>query len=70
MLAAQLVVHLMRLLNWDEPDRGAHYTGWSPTASRYWRDVLKGRKCSISYRCAEDAWLDNPATANSGAPRQ
>ena len=29
------------------------------------RDVFKDRKCSISYRCAEDAWLDNPGTANS-----
>ncbi len=46
MLAAQLVVHLMRLLNWDEPDRGAHYVGWSPTASRYWREVLGGRPIS------------------------
>lgn len=46
MLAAQLVVHVMRLLNWDEPDRGAHYLGWTPQATRYWRDVLHGRPIS------------------------
>lgn len=46
MLAAQLLVHVMRLLNWDEPDRGAHYVGWTPAAARYWRDVLHARPIS------------------------
>lgn len=46
MLSAQLVAHIMRLLNWDEPDRGAHYVGWSPSASKYWREVLQGRPIS------------------------
>ncbi|WP_284423520.1 MULTISPECIES: hypothetical protein [unclassified Bradyrhizobium] len=32
------------------------------------RDVLKDRKCSITRRCPEDAWLDNPGTANSLPP--
>jgi hypothetical protein len=34
------------------------------------RDVLKGRTCSISYHCPEDAWLDSPAQAKSEAPHQ
>lgn len=46
MLAAQLVVHIMRLLNWDEPDRGAHYSGWTPAAARYWREQLGCRPIS------------------------
>jgi hypothetical protein len=43
MLAAQLVVHVMRLLNCDEPDRGSDYGGWNPPAAHYWRAVL-GRR--------------------------
>lgn len=31
------------------------------------RDVLKNRKCPITYRCPEDAWLDNPGTKHSEA---
>jgi hypothetical protein len=40
MLAAQLVVHVMRLLNCDEPDREPWYTGWNAAAVRYWRTTM------------------------------
>lgn len=43
MLAAQLVVHVMRLVNYDEPDRGPAYDRWNPEAMQYWRSVLRGR---------------------------
>ena len=42
MLMAQLTVHVMRLVNFDEP--GHHIDmGFNPEAARYWRDVL-GRR--------------------------
>ncbi|MFI5298626.1 MAG: hypothetical protein ACHREM_11050 [Polyangiales bacterium] len=40
MLLAELVVHVMRLLNCDEPDRGAAYGGYNPEAADYWRETL------------------------------
>lgn len=43
MLAAQLVVHVLHILNFDEPDRGPDYVGWSATAAHHWRTVLNGR---------------------------
>jgi hypothetical protein len=42
MLAGQLVVHVARLLNFDEPDREG-YGGWNPPAVQYWRSVLGTR---------------------------
>lgn len=42
-LAAQLVVHVMHLLNCDEPDRGPLYVGWNAEAIRYWRSTLGGK---------------------------
>lgn len=41
MLVAQLVTHLMRVLNLDEPDRGPGYVGWNGAAITYWRAALK-----------------------------
>ncbi len=41
MLMAQLVTHLMRVLNLDEPDRGPGYVGWNGEAIAYWRKALK-----------------------------
>lgn len=43
MLAGQLVGHVMHLLNFDEPDRGPGYHGFSTEAIKYWREVLGGR---------------------------
>ncbi|MGB8294690.1 MAG: hypothetical protein WCG85_04620 [Polyangia bacterium] len=42
MLAGQIVVHIMRLLNFDEPDQ-ERYGGWNPPAVRYWRSILGTR---------------------------
>jgi hypothetical protein len=42
MLAGQLVVHIARLLNFDEPDQEG-YGGWNPPAVKYWRSVLRTR---------------------------
>jgi hypothetical protein len=49
MLAAQLVVHVMRLFNCDEPDR-EHYGGWNPAAVQYWRTVLGTRPLNPDLR--------------------
>ena len=43
MLFAQLVVHVLRLLNCDEPDRDPSYVGWNAAAIHYWRTVLHRR---------------------------
>ena len=40
MLLAQLIVHVARLLNCDEPDRGPEYGGWNPAAIAYWRTTM------------------------------
>lgn len=40
MLAAHLIVHVMRLLNFDEPPPSDGYEGWNGEAIRYWRRVL------------------------------
>jgi hypothetical protein len=50
MLAGQLIVHVMRLLNCDEPDREHGYGGWNPPAVRYWRTVLKTRPLNPDLR--------------------
>jgi len=39
MLLAQLVVHTMRFLNFDEDDQPG-YDGWNPAAIRYWRTEM------------------------------
>jgi hypothetical protein len=41
MTLGHLIVHLARLLNFDEPDREPSYGGWNPEATKYWRTVLK-----------------------------
>lgn len=43
MLLAHTIVHVARLLNCDEQDRGSGYHGYNPAAIRYWREVL-GRR--------------------------
>jgi hypothetical protein len=50
MLAAQLVTHVMRLLNCDEPDRGSEYGGWNPAAAHHWRTVLRKRPLNPDLR--------------------
>ncbi|MBI5536586.1 MAG: hypothetical protein HY898_27950 [Deltaproteobacteria bacterium] len=42
MLAAQLIVHVMKLLNFDEPEPG--HSGWNAAAVTHWRDVMKRQK--------------------------
>lgn len=67
MLAAQLVVHVMRLINFDEPDRGPGYEGWNGAAIRYWRRELRGRPflpnlvyprlpAGLTHACDEDPY--------------
>ena len=38
-----LMIHIAKLLNFDEPPREATYRGWNGAAVDYWRDVLKYR---------------------------
>lgn len=43
MLLADLIIHVMRVLNFDEKDRDPLYVGWNPAAIAYWRKTM-GRK--------------------------
>jgi hypothetical protein len=36
----QLIIHICKLLNFDEPDREPSDGGWNAAAVRYWRKVL------------------------------
>jgi|ERR1051326_3589834 hypothetical protein len=40
MTLGHLIVHIAKLLNFDEPDREPSYGGWNAKAVRYWRNVL------------------------------
>lgn len=40
MLLGQLLIHVMRVLNCDEPDRGHLYAGWNGDAASYWRTTM------------------------------
>ncbi len=40
MLLVELIVHVARILNCDEPDRGPAYAGWNAQAVTYWRNVM------------------------------
>jgi hypothetical protein len=40
MTLGHLIVHIAKLLNFDEPDREPSYGGWNAAAVRYWRQVL------------------------------
>lgn len=40
MLLGQLLVHIAKLLNFDEPPRESWYTGYNKQAIEYWRDKL------------------------------
>lgn len=61
-----LVLHLVRLLNWDEKGRGPGYVGWNGAAIEYHRKHHGGRPLnpSISYP-ALPGWL-----AGNGRPAQ
>ncbi len=39
--AAHLLIHIAKLLNFDESDREASYGGWNAKAVHYWRHVMK-----------------------------
>jgi hypothetical protein len=57
-LLGHLVIHLARLLNWDEPGRGPGYRGWNGEAIDYHRDVLGGRPLTANVKYpALPAWL-------------
>lgn len=43
MLAAELIVHVMRLLNFDEPRPKPGYHGWNAAAIRHWAEELQYR---------------------------
>jgi hypothetical protein len=40
MTLGHLIVHICKLLNFDEPDREPSYGGWNAAAVKYWRRVL------------------------------
>lgn len=40
MTLGHLIVHICKLLNFDEPDREPSYGGWNAPAVNYWRKVL------------------------------
>lgn len=40
MTVAALTVHVAKLLNWDEPSRGAGYAGYRPEAIKWWKDNI------------------------------
>lgn len=46
MLLAHAIVHVARLLNCDEKDRGAAYIGWNEAAINYWRHTMHRRPLS------------------------
>ena len=39
--AGHLIIHVAKLLNFDEPDREPSYGGWNAKAVKYWRHVMK-----------------------------
>jgi hypothetical protein len=41
LLLGWLIIHICKLLNFDEPDREPSYSGWNAAAVNYWRRVLK-----------------------------
>ena len=43
MLLCLLVRHVMRLFNYDEPQRDPGYVGWNGAAVQYWRSALGGK---------------------------
>jgi ubiquitin-protein ligase len=43
MTLGHLLVHVAKLLNFDEPDREPSYGGWNAAAVNYWRRVLHRR---------------------------
>jgi len=43
MVLGQLVAHVMRVFNFDEPNRDPSYDGWNAEAIRYWRTTMKCR---------------------------
>lgn len=43
MLLAELVVHVMHLVNFDEPDRGTRWDGYTYEALEYWERELRGQ---------------------------
>jgi len=60
----ELVIHLQRLLNWDEKGRGAGYVGWNVDAIRHHRDVLLGRPLDETIVYARlPAWLAGTVSA-------
>jgi hypothetical protein len=54
----ELVVHLQRVLNWDEKGRDPNYTGFNPAAVRHHREVLGNRPLDPSFVYAVlPSWL-------------
>lgn len=43
MLFPQLIIHVAKLLNFDEPGHGPNYVGYTPEATRYWHKEYQGR---------------------------
>jgi hypothetical protein len=50
MLVGELVVHVARILNFDERDPGASLDGFDVDGIRYWREVLKGQPLNRGLR--------------------
>lgn len=60
----ELVVHLQRLLNWDERGRGGGYVGYNEAAIRHHREQLHGKPLNADIVYAQlPAWLAGPRPA-------
>ncbi len=49
-LLGHILIQIAKLLNYDEPDCGEHYSGWNDAAARYWRSDMKCRPLDPSVR--------------------
>lgn len=50
MTLVELIGHVARILNNDEPDREPAYGGWRPDAVAYWRTTMKCRPLNADLR--------------------
>jgi hypothetical protein len=57
-LLGHVLIQVAKLLNYDEPDCGEHYSGWNDAAVKYWRRDMKCKPLdpNIRYPVLPD-WL-------------
>lgn len=68
MLLGQLLVHITKLLNFDEVTRGSGYHGWNKAAIDYWQQTLKGQPITpdLTYPVLPTHLTHGQATAKTG----